>query len=154
MSGSPGSSPDTAAPPHLDPFSCSGDGQLHHCVRRRCGWLRGWHLPGWGWRGQQGQIQHKRRLQHHQGRACLWGHLHPAEDHHGQDVQPEVLAAVLQAGAPALLSPLPILRSRNSPRTTDPGYRHARLLMGSAFWEGLKSTQVSSLVLQQDGRGG
>lgn len=41
--------------------------------------------------------------------ASLWGHLHPAEDHYGQDVQPEVLAAEPCKGpcnpVPALLTP-------------------------------------------------
>lgn len=123
--------------PHPDPLPCSGDRQLHYCVRRRRGGLRGWHVPWRGWGCWQGRIRHQCGLWHRQGRARLWGHLHPAEDHHGQDVKSEVLAAQpcnlgpLQFSpccthpTPAALPTHPHKRG-NSPKTTGPVYLHVR----------------------------
>lgn len=163
-SASPPPSSSVAALPHPDPLPCSGDWQLHHSVRRRCGWLRGWHVPGRGRGCWQGRIRHQCGLRHRQGRARLWGHLHPEEDHHGQDVKPEVLAAQQCKLGPLqfpLCSTHPTLLP--SPPTsvgagTAPGPQVRCICMPDSLpvtciLGRFKSTHIFSLLLQCDGRG-
>lgn len=113
-------------------------------MQRQCSWLWGWHLSGWEWGCWQGWIQHPCGLQHRQGRACLWEYLHPAEDHHSQDVQPEVLAAnpckpgPLQSSSRSIHPPL-----LPTPLTRGAGIAQDHRSSVSVFWEGFKLSRFS-----------